>query len=202
MCFGVTMRVVKQSGQGLLAGLLLGVLVLAVSPVRAIRYLSDTEAYSYVLGEGVDLTPQIRTLTADQAKELTAYSGIPSAEGDSVEFQIGRRAGELVGYALMLTEKTRYRPITFAVSVGPDGRVMKSVVVVYREPRGEQVKSERFNSQFEGKTRKDPLQVGASIRAVSGATVSAEVMTMGVKKALYLVSEFFLKQVDASGRPS
>ncbi len=196
------MRVAKKSGSGLAAVLLLGVLVLAVPPVQAIRYLPDAEAYAYVLGEGVELTPEIRTLTAVQAKELEAYSGIPSGEGDKVEFQVGRKAGQVVGYALMLTEKTRYRPITFAVSVGPDGRVMKSVVVVYREPRGEQVKSERFNSQFEGKTRDDSLKVGASIRAVSGATVSAEVMTMGVKKALYLVSEFFLKPGQPAGGPS
>lgn len=171
--------------------ILAGTLVRAI-PAHAIRYMSDAEAYEYVLGEGLVLTAETRVVDAVLSKNLEKYSGLYTPPGEVLEVQVARKDNNLVGYALMLTEKTRYRPITFAVGIGPDGRVLKTVVVVYREPRGEQVKAERFNAQYTGKSLTDNIRVGSTIRVVSGATVSAEVMTSGVKKALYLVDQWYL----------
>lgn len=166
-----------------------------VRPAWAIRYMSDEEAVHFALGEGVEVTAESRTIDAELAARLFEFTGLGVEPGETVTVRVGRdpETGELAGYAWLLTEKTRFRPITFIVGVSPAGEITRTAVVVYREPRGEQVKARRFNAQYEGKTIDDELRVGRSIRSVSGATVSAEVMTGGVKKALLLTQEMFLK---------
>ncbi len=171
---------------------------LSVRPAAAIRYMTDEEAYVYALGEGVELTAEPKVIDEPLAHKLSEFSGLAVVPGETVTVEVGRKDGTLVGFAMLLSEKTRYRPITFVIGINAKGEVLKTGVVVYREPRGEQVTSERFNEQYKGKTASDEIRVGTSIRAVSGATVSAEVMTAGVKKALLLVNEWYLKKESSA----
>ena len=64
--------------------------------------------------------------------------------------------------------------------------------MVYREPRGDEVRDPRFRKQFEGKTAQDPLRLGRDIDAVSGATVSSASLATGVHRAAVLVEELAL----------
>jgi Na+-translocating ferredoxin:NAD+ oxidoreductase RnfG subunit len=100
--------------------------------------------------------------------------------------------GKVDGYAVVDDEKGLHQPITFATRLSPRGIVERVEIMVYREPRGDEVRDPRFRRQFQGKTAQDPLRLNHDIDAVSGATVSSASLAVGVKRATILVEELAL----------
>ncbi|MFQ5684270.1 MAG: FMN-binding protein [Candidatus Binatia bacterium] len=105
---------------------------------------------------------------------------------------IAREEDKLLGYAVVVEEIGKHRPITFIVGVEKNGRVRDVAVMVYREPYGSEVKDKRFLTQYEGKDLQAPLVPYRDIRNVTGATLSVEAISRGVKKALALVEVIYL----------
>ena len=96
-------------------------------------------------------------------------------------------AGPVVdGYAFIDDEMGQHRPITFAVKLSPEGVVLREEVMVYRESRGDEIRSPRFSKQFQGKTVRDSMRPNKDIDSVSGATISSRAITIGVRRALVL----------------
>ncbi len=93
------------------------------------------------------------------------------------------------GYALIDDEPGQHEPITFGVRLSPTGVVERQEILVYREPRGDEVRAERFRRQFVGKSARDPIAVSADGDAISGATISSRAMATGVRRAVLLVDE-------------
>jgi electron transport complex protein RnfG len=107
----------------------------------------------------------------------------------SYTFYVATSGARVDGYALIDEEKGEHLPITFAVKLSPEGKVLRQEVVVYREVQGDEVRDDRFRRQFVGKTSHDRLELEQDIVAVSGATISSRAMTVGVKRALVLFDE-------------
>ncbi|MBK9471084.1 MAG: FMN-binding protein [bacterium] len=101
-------------------------------------------------------------------------------------FHRASRGGRNLGWALVLEEKGRFKPITFLVHMGPDRRVAAVLVMVYRESRGDAVRRARFLDQFDGKDADDPLRLNRDVVGISGATLSSRALAAGVRKALLL----------------
>lgn len=89
-----------------------------------------------------------------------------------------------MGYAEVLDERGKYRPITFLVGTDPDFAVRGVEVLVYREDRGDEVRHARFLRQYAGKTLADPIRTHRDIVNVTGATISVTSMNVGVRRAL------------------
>jgi Na+-translocating ferredoxin:NAD+ oxidoreductase subunit G len=104
--------------------------------------------------------------------------------------------GKVDGYAVIDDELGLHQPITFATRLSSRGVVDRVEIMVYREPRGDEVRDPRFRKQFEGKTAADPLRIDRDIDAVSGATISSASLATGVRRAAILVEELGL--VDPS----
>jgi hypothetical protein len=66
-------------------------------------------------------------------------------------------------------------------------------VLVYREARGNEIRTKRFNYQYQGKDVRDPIRINRDIINISGATMSVRSASAGVKRVLVLVNEFYLK---------
>ncbi len=97
------------------------------------------------------------------------------------------KSGTVVdGYAFIDDEMGQHKPITFAVKLSPKGVVLREEVMVYRESRGDEIRSPRFSRQFKGKTIDDPMRPNKDIDSVSGATISSRAITIGVRRALVL----------------
>lgn len=105
---------------------------------------------------------------------------------------IAKKGQTVLGYAVIIEEIGKHRPITFVVGVGTDGKVRDAAVMVYREPYGGEVKERRFLAQYEGKELKDPLLPYRDIRNITGATLSVEAIGRGIKKALALIKIVYL----------
>ena len=137
----------------------------------------------------------------DQADVLEAETWMPTdEERAAIESRLGAKLPEAgfpiwrghegdrdLGWALVLEEKGRFKPITFMVHVQPDRSIGYVLVMVYRESRGDGVKRQRFLKQFRGKDLQDKLRMNRDIIGLTGATLSSRALTHGVRKALVLV---------------
>ncbi len=108
---------------------------------------------------------------------------------------IAKKVASIIGYAVVVEEIGKHRPITFIVGVGTDGKVKDVALMVYREPYGGEVRDERFLAQYEGRDLKSPLLPYRDIRNITGATLSVEAVGRGTKKALALVEIVYLRAV-------
>jgi hypothetical protein len=105
----------------------------------------------------------------------------------SIEFHRGRRGSQDLGWVLVLDEIGLYAPITHLIKVGPDRRVSKVQVLVFRETRGDGIKRSRFLRQFRGQSINNRMGIGRGIDGVTGATLSSQAIVRGVRKALELI---------------
>jgi Na+-transporting NADH:ubiquinone oxidoreductase subunit NqrC len=74
--------------------------------------------------------------------------------------------------------------ITYAVALSADGKVRQLEILEYREAYGGEVRNSRWRAQFTGKQHGDALRIGDGIQNISGATLSSEHLTDGVRRLL------------------
>ena len=94
------------------------------------------------------------------------------------------RGDSLLGFAVVRNVKGKDQPITFLVAIDPADHLKDVDILVYREPYGGEVAYESWRRQFRGKSAHDTLEVGRQIRSISGATISVNAVTAGVRRAL------------------
>lgn len=85
----------------------------------------------------------------------------------------------------------------YLIIVDQELQILKSKVLIYREQHGQQIGSQRWLKQFIGMTSEDTIELGKSIQAISGATISATSMTEATQKALNQLS--YLKSNNLLG---
>jgi len=146
-------------------GALVAALVLGAAPARAQSAPPDKLAKSIarVYGDGA----QVDTVRIDTA---TVYRVT--------------RGGMLLGFAQVRNVKGKDQPITYLVAIDSANALKDVDVLVYREPYGGEVAYDPWRKQFRGKTATAPLQVGKDIKNISGATISSNSVTRGVRQAL------------------
>jgi hypothetical protein len=103
-----------------------------------------------------------------------------------VTFHEARRGGELLGHAVVLKEIGKTLPFTFLVAIRPDGSVDQVLLLSYRESRGQEIEREGFRRQYADKRLDDPIRRGRDLRNVTGATLSVDSLSRGVRRALAL----------------
>lgn len=94
------------------------------------------------------------------------------------------RGDSLLGFAVVRNVRGKDQPITFLVAIDTLDRLHDVDIIVYREPYGGEVAYEAWRRQFRGKSAADRLDVGRDIRSISGATISVNAVTAGVRRAL------------------
>ena len=106
-----------------------------------------------------------------------------SVVGTDTVFRVARN-DSLLGFAVVRAVKGKDQPITFLVATDNADRLRDIDILVYREPYGGEVAYEAWRKQFRGKSAADTLEVGRQIRSISGATISVNAVTVGVRRAL------------------
>lgn len=80
-------------------------------------------------------------------------------------------------------------PISFMVVFDLSGNVVMSDVVKYRESHGGQVQEDNWHTQFVGRNDSSGFVVGKDIDGISGATISSNSVSKGIKKLCLLFAE-------------
>ena len=131
-------------------------------------------------------------LTQDKKELIEQRIGWKFPE-DSFELYIGETGDKVDGYAMIHNTIGKYKPMTYMVGVDAHGSCLDVELLVFRDAKGSEVRTKRFNSQYDGKTVSDPIRINKDIINISGATMSVRSMSAGVKRVLVLVDEFYLK---------
>jgi Na+-translocating ferredoxin:NAD+ oxidoreductase RnfG subunit len=80
-------------------------------------------------------------------------------------------------------------PITFFVLLDVEGNIISTNIIKYREPYGGAVSNDNWNEQFSGKNSGSDFTVGESVNGISGATISVNSVTKGIRKIALLYEE-------------
>ncbi|MEX5215351.1 MAG: FMN-binding protein [Nitrospiraceae bacterium] len=155
-------------------------------------YLTEDQAARLMFPKSERIDQGTIKLSVDQKKIIEGRIGWNFPE-DGFAVYVGKTGQQIDGYAIVQNTIGKHKPITYMVGVDPNGEVLNIEVLVYRESRGSEVRTKRFNAQYEGKTVFDPIRMNKDIINISGATMSVRSLSAGVKRALVIVDEIYLK---------
>ena len=155
-------------------------------------YFSEEEAAQVMFPDSQNIRRETLTLTDEQKAFVEQVIGWEFPEYTFDVF-IGETQGNIDGYAMIQNTIGKHRPITYMVGVTGTGECMNFEVMVYREARGNEIATKRFNYQYQGKTIGDPIRINRDIINITGATMSVRSASAGVKRVLVLVNEYYLK---------
>jgi hypothetical protein len=187
----------------LMAGVL--AVLLQVSPATARVLLTQEEALKQMFGETDRIVTRTCVMSDKELENLKKVLGgklIHFQEGaaqnlvelNTYTFYLGLRAGRQVGVALIEVQPGKWGPVKTIIAMDPDsGKVKDLAVMELTEIRGRPIALRGFLDQFIGKGRSDPLRLQSDIRAVTGATVSADAACFAVRKAVIIYDEVFRK---------
>jgi Na+-translocating ferredoxin:NAD+ oxidoreductase RnfG subunit len=155
-------------------------------------FLTEDEALKLTFPKSERIRKDLIRLTPEKKVQVEERIGWKFPE-EVFEVYIGETGTQIDGYALIQNTIGKHKPMTYMVGVDHTGHVLNVELLVFRESRGSEVRTKRFNVQYEGKTVSDPVRLNKDIINISGATMSVRSFSAGVKRVLVLVDEFYLK---------
>jgi hypothetical protein len=168
-----------------------------VTPLLALAqegvFLKEEEAARAVFPETTSVERKVIPSSEDLRSKIAQRMGKTKTSlwEDSYVTFIAKKGESILGYAVIVEEIGKHRPITFVVGIGTDHKIKDAALMVYREAYGGEVRDRRFLQQYKGKQLKDPLLPYRDIQNISGATLSVEAIGRGSKKALALIDAVY-----------
>ena len=142
-------------------------------------YLTKKQAFEIAF-PGADKVDREKKWLTDEQKKAIGDLCLQKFKPNRVTFYVGKRDGVPMGYAIIDHEIGKSFPITFMVVLNVDGSVRDVEIMVYREPRGWEVRYPSFMDQFTGKNADTDYRI---INSITGATLSVRAMVKGVSRA-------------------
>jgi len=155
-------------------------------------YLTKKQAFEIAFSSADKVDREKKWLTEEQKKSIGELC-LQKIETNRMTFHVGKKGGVPIGYALIDHEIGKSFPITFMVVLNVDGTVRDVEIMVYREPRGWEVRYPSFMDQFTGKTADTDYR---TINSITGATLSVRALVKGVARATAAYKVLYL-----SGKP-
>ena len=155
-------------------------------------YLKEEDSLKIMFPKSERVHKELIKLTPEKKSSIEERIGWKFPE-ESFEIYIGETGSQIDGYALVQNTIGKHKPMTYMVGMDNKGLVSDVELLVFREARGSEVRQKRFNAQYEGKSVLDPVRINKDIINISGATMSVRSMSAGIKRALVLVDEIYLK---------
>jgi len=151
----------------------------------AAQYMTFEQAQGLIFANAKEFVSTPVTLSPDQITQIERLSGV---RGRTPQQQVWQaRAGDtLLGWLILDQVIGKHELITYAVGINPDGSLRQFQIIEYREAYGYQVRNLKWRDQFVGKTAADPPELNANIVNISGATMSCQHVTEGIKRLLAL----------------
>ena len=112
-----------------------------------------------------------------------------SFAGEEVKVYRISAEGRIIGWAVIVDEMGKVKPITFLVGIDTRGKVAGISILEYRDMFGVEIKRRSFLRQFQGKSIDDKISIGADIDAVTSATISSQAAASAVRRAILIIAE-------------
>lgn len=157
-------------------------------------FLTEDDALKLMFPTSERIRKDSIHLTPEKKNQIEERIGWKFPE-EGFEVFIGETGTKIDGYAMIQNTIGKHKPMTYMVGVDPTGACTNVELLVFREARGSEVRTKRFNAQYEGKTVSDPIRINRDIINISGATMSVRSFSAGVKRVLVLIDEYYLKPI-------
>ena len=116
-------------------------------------FLKEDEAPKAVFPEATIFERKVIRSTEELKAKIRAHMGKTKTslwEESYVTF-VAKKSEMTLGYALIVKEIGKHRPITFVVGIGVDRKIKDVALMVYREAYGGEIRDRRFLQQYAGK---------------------------------------------------
>lgn len=160
-------------------------LTLPVPAVVAADYLSIDAAQKSIFPEADSFQEVLINPSPEQLRALLAQAG-PQPPHGTIRIWKALRAGDLLGYVFLDEVVGRENLITYAVGIEAEGSLRNLEILSYRESHGGEIRNAAWRAQFDHKSSLDQLKFRTDIKNISGATLSSEHVTQGVRWLLTL----------------
>jgi Na+-translocating ferredoxin:NAD+ oxidoreductase RnfG subunit len=152
------------------------------APAYAVQYMTAEQVLriAYPDADAFAAAPVSLTAAQWQVIEREAPASVAAREPRR---WVATSAGVAVGDLYVDEVLGKQLFISYAVAIGPDGRVQRVEILEYRETHGFEIRNARWLAQFTGKDE-DSLQFGHDIKNISGATLSCRHVTEGIRRLL------------------
>ena len=169
-----------------------GVALLSVGSAFATQYLSVEEAQKVMFPEASVFKPVPLSLNTEQMKQIEALANLPAR---SIQWRVSTawQGDKLLGYIVQDDVIGKYELISYAVALQPDASIKQIEILAYRESHGFEIRNAAWRKQFVGKSAQAGLAVGEGIANISGATLSTNHVTDGVRR-IAAVAQIALKK--------
>jgi len=159
--------------------------LLPVPIVVAADYLSVDAAQKAVYPEADNFEEVVVPQSPEQIQALLARAG-PQPSHGMIRIWKATRNGTLLGYFFVDEVIGRQNLITYAVGIDAKGALRNLEIMAYRESHGGEVRNPAWRAQFNDHSNLDQLRFRTDIKNISGATLSSEHVTEGIRWLLAL----------------
>jgi hypothetical protein len=163
-------------------------LLASLSPaaiVAAADYLSLDAAQKAVYPDADAFQEVVVKQTPQQIAALMAAAG-PQPPHGTIRIFKATRGGSVLGHVFVDEVIGRENLITYAIGIDADGALRNLEIMSYRESHGGEVRNPGWRAQFDHRASLDQLRFRTDIKNISGATLSSEHVTQGVRWLLAL----------------
>jgi len=159
--------------------------MLPVPVVVAGDYLGIEAAQTAVYPQADAFQEVLLTQTPEQRQALLLRAG-PQPPHGMIRIWRATRNGVLLGHVFVDEVIGRQNLITYAVGIDADGALRNLEIMAYRESHGGEIRNSAWREQFAHRRDLGQLRFRTDIKNISGATLSSEHVTQGVRWLLAL----------------
>ncbi len=152
-------------------------------------YLTKKQAFEIFFPGADKVVREKNWVTPEQIKRVEEISLQEIEFSNRINFYVGKKGDQIMGYAYLDHQIGKSFPITFMTVLNIDGTVRDVEILVYREPRGWEVRFPPFMDQFTGKNADSDYR---EINTITGATLSVNALRKGVARAAALYKVIYL----------
>ncbi|MDB6084773.1 MAG: rnfG [Gammaproteobacteria bacterium] len=157
----------------------------SVPVVVAADYLSIDMAQKALYPEADSFQEVLLRQSSEQLQAILVRAG-PQPPHGATRVWSANRNGMLLGHVFVDEVIGRQSLITYAVGIDTGGSIRNLEIMAYRESHGGEIRNPAWRGQFARRNDLDRLRFRADIKNISGATLSSEHVTQGVRWLLAL----------------
>jgi hypothetical protein len=148
---------------------------------EATVYYSKDEAFELAFGQGAEVEPQALFLTDEQAEKIEKLAQV-KLDSKLFTLHVGKRGGQLLGYAAIESHNVRTQPETVLIVLSPAGELARVEMLAFHEPPEYQPPVRWFERLY--RRPLGELRLNQGVDGISGATLSSRASLDGIRKVL------------------
>lgn len=144
-------------------------------------YYSKEEALEMAFGAGAEIEPLAVFMTDEQAARIEK-TALVKLDSQLYHFHVGKRDGQILGYAAIESHTVRTQPETILIVLSPTGELARVEMLAFHEPPEYQPPARWFERLY--KRPLEELRLGQGVDGISGATLSSGASLDGIRKVM------------------